>query len=162
MSEGETLVREGDFSYELMAIEEGTATVKRGDQTIAELGPGDFFGEIGVLKNEMRDATVVAKTADAPDHAHALGAQAHARHARRDGGDPADRRGAPVGVAAPGPPAGRPATVSGPRAKPAPQTLVLRLDGGLRAVGGDLHPARLGLLGLGDAHLEHAAVEGRR
>jgi CRP-like cAMP-binding protein len=62
VSEGETLVREGDFSYELMAIEEGTAEVKRGDQTIAELGPGDFFGEIGVMKNEMRAATVVAKT----------------------------------------------------------------------------------------------------
>jgi CRP-like cAMP-binding protein len=62
VSEGDTLVREGDFSYELMAIEEGTASVKRGDQTIAELGPGDFFGEIGVMKNEMRAATVVAKT----------------------------------------------------------------------------------------------------
>ena len=62
VSEGETLVREGDFSYELMAIEEGTAEVRRGDQPIAELGPGDFFGEIGVMQNEMRAATVVAKT----------------------------------------------------------------------------------------------------
>lgn len=62
VSEGDTLVREGDFSYELMAIEEGRAAVKRGDQTIAELGPGDFFGEIGVMKNEMRAATVVATT----------------------------------------------------------------------------------------------------
>src|SRR5688572_756134 len=62
VSEGDTLVREGDFSYELMAIEEGTASVKRGEQEIAQLGPGDFFGEIGVMKNEMRAATVVAKT----------------------------------------------------------------------------------------------------
>ena len=62
VSEGDTLVREGDFSYELMAIEEGTAEVRRGDQPIAELGPGDFFGEIGVMQNEMRAATVVAKT----------------------------------------------------------------------------------------------------
>ena len=60
--EGETLVREGDFSYELMAIEEGTAEVQRGGQAVAELGPGDFFGEIGVMQNEMRAATVVAKT----------------------------------------------------------------------------------------------------
>ena len=60
VSEGEVLVREGDFSYELMAIEEGKAAVRRGDQTIAELGPGDFFGEMGVLQNEMRTATVVA------------------------------------------------------------------------------------------------------
>ena len=62
VSEGETLVREGDFSYELMAIEEGTAEVQRGGQVVAQLGPGDFFGEIGVMQNEMRAATVVAKT----------------------------------------------------------------------------------------------------
>ena len=60
VSEGDTIVREGDYSDDLIAIEEGTAAVKRGSETIAELGPGDFFGEIGVLKNEMRAATVVA------------------------------------------------------------------------------------------------------
>jgi cAMP-dependent protein kinase regulator len=60
VAEGDTLVREGDFSEDLIAIEEGTAAVKRGSETVAELGPGDFFGEIGVMKNEMRAATVVA------------------------------------------------------------------------------------------------------
>jgi CRP/FNR family transcriptional regulator, cyclic AMP receptor protein len=63
VSEGEVLVREGDFSYELMAIEEGTAEVRRGDESVATLGPGDFFGEVGVLQNEMRNATIVAKSA---------------------------------------------------------------------------------------------------
>ncbi len=53
-------MREGDFSEDLITIEEGTAAVKRGDETVAELGPGDFFGEIGVMQNEMRAATVVA------------------------------------------------------------------------------------------------------
>ena len=62
VSEGDVLVREGDFSYELMAIEEGTAEVKRGDEALATLGPGDFFGEVGVLQNEMRNATIVAKS----------------------------------------------------------------------------------------------------
>ena len=57
---GKVLLREGDFSYELMAIEEGTAAVQKDGQTLAELGPGDFFGEMGVLQNEMRTATVVA------------------------------------------------------------------------------------------------------
>jgi CRP/FNR family transcriptional regulator, cyclic AMP receptor protein len=57
---GETLVREGDYSYELIAIEEGKAEVRRGDEKVAELGPGDYFGEMGVLENEMRNATVVA------------------------------------------------------------------------------------------------------
>ena len=60
VSEGDTLVREGDFSYELMAIEDGTAEVRHGGQAIATLGPGDFFGEVGVLQNEMRNATIVA------------------------------------------------------------------------------------------------------
>jgi CRP/FNR family cyclic AMP-dependent transcriptional regulator len=62
VSEGDVLVREGDFSYELMAIEEGTAAVERDGQTLATLGPGDFFGEVGVLQNELRNATIVAKT----------------------------------------------------------------------------------------------------
>ena len=63
VSEGDALVREGDFSYELMAIEEGTAEVRRGSEVLATLGPGDFFGEMGVLKNELRNSTVVATSA---------------------------------------------------------------------------------------------------
>jgi cAMP-dependent protein kinase regulator len=55
-------VREGDFSYELMAIEEGTAEVTRGGELLAELGPGDFFGEMGLLERTLRNATVTAKT----------------------------------------------------------------------------------------------------
>ena len=61
VSEGDTLVREGDFSYELIAIEEGEADVIKDGEVIATLGPGDFFGEVGVMQNEMRNATVVAK-----------------------------------------------------------------------------------------------------
>jgi CRP-like cAMP-binding protein len=56
------LVREGDFSYEFMAIEEGEAEVLRDGQHVADLGPGDFFGEIGLLEKDRRTATVVAKT----------------------------------------------------------------------------------------------------
>jgi CRP/FNR family transcriptional regulator, cyclic AMP receptor protein len=59
---GETLVREGDYSYDLMVIEEGNAEVRQGDQKLAELGPGDFFGEMGVLARERRNADVVADT----------------------------------------------------------------------------------------------------
>ena len=62
VEEGKHLVNEGDFSYEFMAIEEGTAEVLRGGQHVAELGPGDFFGEMGLLERERRNATVVAKT----------------------------------------------------------------------------------------------------
>jgi CRP/FNR family transcriptional regulator, cyclic AMP receptor protein len=62
VSEGDVLVREGDFSYELMAIEEGEAEVRRGGENVATLGPGDFFGEVGVLKNELRNASIIARS----------------------------------------------------------------------------------------------------
>jgi cAMP-dependent protein kinase regulator len=58
--EGKELVREGDYSYDVLAIEEGTASVDRHGERIADLGPGDVFGEMGVLKREQRNATVVA------------------------------------------------------------------------------------------------------
>ena len=60
VAEGERLVREGDFSYELIGIEEGSAEVTRGDEHVGELGPGDFFGEIGVMERSLRTATVTA------------------------------------------------------------------------------------------------------
>jgi CRP-like cAMP-binding protein len=62
VSEGKHLVDEGDYAYEFMAIEDGKAEVLRGDETLAELGPGDFFGEMGLYESDRRNATVVAKT----------------------------------------------------------------------------------------------------
>jgi CRP/FNR family transcriptional regulator, cyclic AMP receptor protein len=59
---GKHLVKEGDYAYEFMAIEEGEADVIRNGEHVATLGPGDFFGEIGVLEKTLRTATVVAKT----------------------------------------------------------------------------------------------------
>ena len=59
---GRELVREGDFSYEFMAIEAGEAEVTRNGQHLADLGPGDFFGEMGLLEKTLRNATVTAKT----------------------------------------------------------------------------------------------------
>jgi len=58
--EGKELVREGDYSYDLIAIEEGTAKVHRGDQEIAQIGPGDVVGEMGVLERQQRNASVTA------------------------------------------------------------------------------------------------------
>ena len=54
------MVREGEWPYEFFAIEEGTAEVRRGDQLLAELGPGDFFGEMALVGDTRRNATVVA------------------------------------------------------------------------------------------------------
>jgi CRP-like cAMP-binding protein len=57
---GKELVREGDYSYDLLAIEEGTAKVERGGEHLADLGPGDIIGEMGVLEKAQRNATVTA------------------------------------------------------------------------------------------------------
>jgi CRP-like cAMP-binding protein len=60
VSAGKHLVDEGDYAYTFMAIEEGSAEVRRGDEVVAELRAGDFFGEVGLLDTEKRTATVVA------------------------------------------------------------------------------------------------------
>src|ERR1700758_1670266 len=60
IAEGQILMKEGDYSTELIAIEEGTADVIRGGQKIASLGPGDLIGEMGLLNREPRNADVVA------------------------------------------------------------------------------------------------------
>ncbi|MBA2763149.1 MAG: cyclic nucleotide-binding domain-containing protein [Thermoleophilaceae bacterium] len=60
VGEGAILVKEGDYSYELIAIEEGTADVLRDGEKIASLGPGDYFGEMGVVERDKRTADVVA------------------------------------------------------------------------------------------------------
>jgi len=59
---GAVLMREGDYSNDMVAIESGTAEVRKNGQAIRSLGPGDVFGEIGVLAREMRTATVVASS----------------------------------------------------------------------------------------------------
>jgi len=59
---GRVLVREGDYSQDLTIIDEGTARVQREGQELAQLGPGDMFGEAGLLQKSMRNATVVATT----------------------------------------------------------------------------------------------------
>ena len=58
--EGSTLIREGDYSTELIAIEEGTAEVLHDGRRVATLGPGDVCGETGVLERGLRNASVLA------------------------------------------------------------------------------------------------------
>ena len=60
--EGKHLVDEGQFGYEFFVIEEGSADVLQGDTRLAQLGAGDFFGEIALVEEERRTASVVATT----------------------------------------------------------------------------------------------------
>ncbi len=58
VSEGTELARQGDFAYEFFVIEDGSAEVLRDGERIAELGPGDFLGEMGIVGKVVRNATV--------------------------------------------------------------------------------------------------------
>jgi CRP-like cAMP-binding protein len=62
VSPGEELATEGRFAHEFFVIEDGAAEVRQNGERIGELGPGDFFGEIGLLETERRTASVVATT----------------------------------------------------------------------------------------------------
>lgn len=59
-AEGQVVVKEGGYSNHFFAIEEGTAKVTRGGEHLADLGPGDVFGEQGLLEKQERSATVAA------------------------------------------------------------------------------------------------------
>jgi CRP/FNR family cyclic AMP-dependent transcriptional regulator len=63
VAEGQILMKEGDFSTELIAIEEGTADVIKGGERVAELKAGDLIGEMGLLSREPRNADVIATSA---------------------------------------------------------------------------------------------------
>jgi CRP-like cAMP-binding protein len=60
---GKRLAEQGTFAYEFFVIEDGTADVMQDGKRIRTLGPGDFFGEIGLLESERRTASVVATSA---------------------------------------------------------------------------------------------------
>jgi CRP-like cAMP-binding protein len=62
VEEGHHLVDEGRFAHEFFLIEDGKADVVHNGAVVAELGPGDFFGEIALIKTERRAASVIAKT----------------------------------------------------------------------------------------------------
>ena len=61
-AEGQMLMKEGDYSVELIAIEEGTADVIQGGRKIASLGTGDLIGEMGLLERRPRNADVIASS----------------------------------------------------------------------------------------------------
>lgn len=59
-AEGKVVIKEGGYSNDFYVIEEGTAKVEREGEHLADLGPGDIFGEQGLLEKQQRSASVIA------------------------------------------------------------------------------------------------------
>jgi CRP-like cAMP-binding protein len=59
---GTALTREGTVGHEAFVIIEGEADVMINGEAVAELGPGQFVGEMAMLDRRPRTATVVAQT----------------------------------------------------------------------------------------------------
>jgi CRP-like cAMP-binding protein len=60
VADGQMLMKQGDYSTELIAIEEGSADVIQNGKKIASLKNGDLIGEMGLIEREPRNADVVA------------------------------------------------------------------------------------------------------
>ena len=58
VSAGVRLIGEGASGYSFYVLLEGSAVVTNGDETVATCKPGDFFGEIAILGDSRRTATV--------------------------------------------------------------------------------------------------------
>ncbi len=67
------LLNQGSYPDGFFVVLEGEVTVERDGVPIAKIGPGDFFGEIALLEDDRRTATVTTATRvraavmDAPD-----------------------------------------------------------------------------------------------
>jgi CRP-like cAMP-binding protein len=59
---GKVLCREGETGHEFFLILDGQAEVDNAGHHVAELGPGQYFGELSLLTRAPRNATVTAKS----------------------------------------------------------------------------------------------------
>ena len=59
---GTGMTREDDFAYKFFVVLDGEVDVHRDFLHVARLGPGEFFGEMGLLDKGVRNARVTAHT----------------------------------------------------------------------------------------------------
>jgi CRP-like cAMP-binding protein len=57
---GSTLVKQGEPGQEAMVVETGSGVVIRDEEEIDTIGPGDVFGEMSLIVNQPRNATIRA------------------------------------------------------------------------------------------------------
>jgi CRP-like cAMP-binding protein len=60
LREGKELTKEGRPGREFFVLVEGSADVRKGNRRINQLNAGDFFGEISLITQRPRTATVIA------------------------------------------------------------------------------------------------------
>jgi CRP-like cAMP-binding protein len=58
--DGEVIIREGDIGEDLFIVLAGEVKVKKGDTDLARLTPGEHFGEMALIRNQPRSATVTS------------------------------------------------------------------------------------------------------
>ncbi len=61
LSPGKTLITEGESTMAFFILTSGNVKVNRKGEPVARLGPGDFFGEIGMLDRSPATATVITE-----------------------------------------------------------------------------------------------------
>ena len=59
---GQTIVKEGGIGIGFHVITSGTCAVSANGNEIAQIGAGEFFGEMALIENAPRNATVAATT----------------------------------------------------------------------------------------------------
>jgi CRP/FNR family transcriptional regulator, cyclic AMP receptor protein len=59
-AEGDRLTEEGQPGREFFILVEGAVSASQGGKKLGDLGPGDWFGEMAILRFKPRTATVTA------------------------------------------------------------------------------------------------------
>jgi CRP-like cAMP-binding protein len=62
LPKGYHLVDEGAFAHEFFVLLDGNVEVTQDGKHLADLGPGDFFGEVALVEHDRRTASVMAST----------------------------------------------------------------------------------------------------